>query len=222
MDSYTRWWVTTEARHNYYYWFASALLQNFRRSGDVALLNRLSPIFDLGLFARQEGTLAELLRESTVVRLGQLPNDRVKKAAAEFLLFDIYSHLLASGHTQQTRFVLLIDEAHRIANLEAMKLLLREARAFGCAVLLSSQTAVDFDDLIYANAGTVLSMRLSDAQSAKAAAKHVCDAEGDQKGVAEQLRSLETFHGALRNSHYPGPTWLRLTPFFERIAAHES
>ena len=45
MDSYTRWWVTTEARHNYYYWFASALLQNFRRSGDVALLKEVVPLY---------------------------------------------------------------------------------------------------------------------------------------------------------------------------------
>jgi hypothetical protein len=45
MDSYTRWWVTTGARHNYYYWFASALLKNYRRSGDVALLREVVPAY---------------------------------------------------------------------------------------------------------------------------------------------------------------------------------
>ena len=37
MDSYTRWWVNTEARHNYFYWFASALKANYDRAGNATL-----------------------------------------------------------------------------------------------------------------------------------------------------------------------------------------
>lgn len=45
MDSYTRWWVTTEAKHNYYYWYATALARNFALSGDVALLREVVPLY---------------------------------------------------------------------------------------------------------------------------------------------------------------------------------
>ena len=45
IDSYTRWWVSTEAKHNYYYWFATALARNFRLSGDVALLQEVVPLY---------------------------------------------------------------------------------------------------------------------------------------------------------------------------------
>lgn len=45
MDSYTRWWVTNEARHNYYYWFATALRRNFLLTGDTALLKEVVPAY---------------------------------------------------------------------------------------------------------------------------------------------------------------------------------
>jgi hypothetical protein len=47
IDSYSRWWVSNEAKHNYYYWFATALLGNFERSGDVELLKEVVPRYKL-------------------------------------------------------------------------------------------------------------------------------------------------------------------------------
>eukprot|EP01047_Picozoa_sp_COSAG01_P016949 COSAG01_NODE_884_length_12927_cov_8.148191_5_plen_324_part_00 len=47
IDSYSRWWVSNEAKHNYYYWFATALLRNFERSGDVELLKEVVPRYKL-------------------------------------------------------------------------------------------------------------------------------------------------------------------------------
>jgi hypothetical protein len=37
MDSYTRWWVDKAARHNYFYWYASALQTSYERSGNASL-----------------------------------------------------------------------------------------------------------------------------------------------------------------------------------------
>ena len=37
--------MTTEARHNYYYWFATALKRNFELSGDVGLLKEVVPLY---------------------------------------------------------------------------------------------------------------------------------------------------------------------------------
>jgi hypothetical protein len=57
MDSYTRWWVTSEARHNYYYWFATALLQNFYHNGNVALLKEVVPAYKLQFAQYATGAL---------------------------------------------------------------------------------------------------------------------------------------------------------------------
>ena len=45
MDSYTRWWVNNEARHNYYYWFATALRRNFFLTGNTDLLREVVPAY---------------------------------------------------------------------------------------------------------------------------------------------------------------------------------
>jgi len=57
MDSYTRWWVTTEARHNYYYWFATALRRNFEKSADVALLKEVVPAYKAQFLLYANGSL---------------------------------------------------------------------------------------------------------------------------------------------------------------------
>lgn len=44
-DSYSRWWVTPEARHNYYYWYATALRRNFLRTENTELLRDVVPSY---------------------------------------------------------------------------------------------------------------------------------------------------------------------------------
>ena len=58
-----------------------------------ALIGRLSPIFDLGIFSASEETttLENLLRQPAVIRLSQLPGDEVKNAVAEFLLMGVFA-----------------------------------------------------------------------------------------------------------------------------------
>ena len=136
------------------------------------------------------------------MRLGQLPTEEVKSAAAEFLLTGVYSHLLSSGQHPRTHLVVVIDEAHRIANLDATELLLREARAFGYSILLSSQEPTDFDDIIYQNAGTVISLMLSAQKAARAAAPHVKVGDGEHKRTAQELRDLAPFEALIRSNHY--------------------
>ena len=57
MDSYTRWWAQTEARHNYYYWYASALKRNFDKSGDVSLIKAVVPTYKAQFLQYANGTL---------------------------------------------------------------------------------------------------------------------------------------------------------------------
>ena len=78
------------------------------------------------------------------------------------LLQAIYSWLLRKGHTRRLRLMVVMDEAHKVAHLKAVRLLMREGRAYGVAMVLASQQPSDFDDLVFSNAGSLLVMKLSD------------------------------------------------------------
>jgi hypothetical protein len=201
------------------------ILHHLENSGDrdpnLNLIARLDPLFDLGLFSDDGTALNAFFEKSTIVRLSQLPTEEVKKAAAEFLLMGVYQFLMSRGQTEKIRLVIVIDEAHRIANLDATELLLREARAFGCAIFLSSQNPVDFSDNVYNQTATSICLKLNDEKSAKAAATHVCESKERGKQIAADLRSLDTFDGILHNSQYP-TTYLRLTPYFEQVESDNS
>jgi hypothetical protein len=43
IDSYSKWWVSGEARTNYYYWYAHALRERLAVTGDIALITSVLP-----------------------------------------------------------------------------------------------------------------------------------------------------------------------------------
>jgi DNA phosphorothioation-dependent restriction protein DptH len=153
---------------------------------------------------------------SWVSEATQLPGEEIKKFAAEIVLRGIYSSLLQLGHSMSPRLAIVVDEAHRVANLEAVKKLLKEARAFGAAVFLSSQEARDFDDFVFANAGSLLSLKLSETTDSEIVAKLL---GGSREAVvlADRLRNLPQFNVYWKNDQNTPYTRVRVTPFFERL-----
>ena len=189
-------------------------------SDDSALFNRLSPIFDLGLFNSGRGGIAELLGRPSVVRLSQLPGEEVKKAAGELLLRSFYNFMVRQGHSdqekQKLKYALVIDEAHKVANLASVKLLLKESRAYGVSVILSSQEARDFDEYVYANSGTLLSLKLSETNDSEKIAMLLAGAQ-DRYKLAQEIRALRPFEAFLRNDHYNSQyVRVKVKPHFER------
>jgi len=184
-------------------------------AGVGALLSRLSPIFDLNLFPEGQGALRSLFSGAHVVRFTRLPNEEVKRACAEILLLGCYNEILRLGHLAGLRLALVIDEAHRIANLAAVKLLLREARAYGVAVFLSSQQARDFADDIYANADTLIGLKLNETRDAERLGALLAGSQ-QARELADSIRRLRPGQAYLKNNRFQPYVKLQIKPLSER------
>ncbi len=183
--------------------------------GDVSLNNRLAPIFDLGLFQEGTVTVDDILAHTSVIRFTQLPSEEVKRAAGGVVLRAVYNALLKRGHQQGLRLAIVIDEAHRIANLEPVKLLVKEARAYGVGVFLSSQEARDFEDFVFSNAASLLALKLSETSDADRVAKLLVGNSGYRE-ISDELQGLPQFESFFRNDHYRPFARTTIVPFYER------
>jgi len=180
------------------------------------LLSRLSPIFDLNLFPDGRGAVRSLFTGAHVVRFTRLPNEEVKKACAEILLLGCYNEMLRLGHLPGLRLAFVIDEAHRIANLAAVKLLLREARAYGVAVFLSSQQARDFADDIYANADTLVGLKLNEPRDAERLGALLAGS-GQARDLADDIRRLRPGQAYLKNNQFQPYVKLQIKQLSDRL-----
>lgn len=166
-----------------------------------ALINRLSPIFDLNLFPENHFPIKSFFSGVHVVRFTQLPNEEVKKACAEILLMGCYNEMLRLGHSKSLRLSFFVDEAHRIANLSTVGLLLREARAYGVSVFLSSQQARDFSDTVYSNADTLIGLKLNEPRDAERLGALLAGTP-KAKEMAESIRALRPGQAFLKNNQF--------------------
>jgi len=175
--------------------------------GNQLMLNRVSPLFELQLFQGTGGTLDDLLRRTTVLRLSRLPNERIQNAVADMFLRGVYQTLLGRGPLDNDgmRIAILIDEAHKVAELGATKTLLKEARKYGACIWLSSQEPSDFSDSVFANCGTLIAMRLELDAHAKKIALQLTERE-----LSEQVRSLGVGEAFMRNMQYEPYIKLRI------------
>ena len=146
----------------------------------------------------------------------RLPNEEVKKACAEILLLGCYNEILRLGHYRGIRLALVIDEAHRICNLAAVKLLLREARAYGVAVFLSSQQARDFADEIYSNADTLIGLKLNEIRDAERLGALLAGSQ-QARDLSEQIRRLRPGQGFIKNNQFQPYVKLQIKPLTERV-----
>lgn len=184
--------------------------------GDHSLNNRLDPLFDLQLFQGDVGFQDGFLNEPHIVWLKNLPNDYIKKSVSGILLMGIYDSLLRAGeYPNGARIAVVVDEAHKVANLNEMTVLLKESRKYGCAVLLSSQEAKDFSDSIYSNVGTLLCLGLNETGNSEKIAKQL-GSHSNFRDLAEKIRNLDNFQGYIKNNHYSPYSEIKVEPYFER------
>jgi DNA phosphorothioation-dependent restriction protein DptH len=170
------------------------------------LMNRVSPIFDLKIFSGGDGGMEKRLKESTVLGLSLLPSDMVRKAISDLFLKTTYQYLLRSGHADGIKLAIIIDEAHKVANLPSTSLLLKEGRKFGASLWVSSQEPKDFNSTVWSNCGTQIFFRVDELMNAKNSAKQLGQAD-----LAEDLRCLDVGSCFLRNLHYQPYTRLKVT-----------
>ena len=181
------------------------------------LYNRLRGIFDLGLFDNNDFSLDTFLQGKNVLRFTECPTDMIKEVTAEIMLDSIYSYLLRMGHYNGLRLAIFIDEAHKIANFKSVKKLFKEARKYGCAVFLCSQEAKDFNESIYSNAGTIISMQLQETSNSKKAAEMLVQSNR-RDHMANIIRTLPKYYGIIKNVQYTPSVTLRIKPYHERVS----
>ncbi len=189
----------------------------------LSLLNRLSPIFSLNLFARTENdeSFSKLISRPTVIRLAPLPTEEVKLAVAEFMLLKLYNFLVSGEHRISLHMAVIIDEAHKMNNSEAVVKLFREIRKFGVSMILASQKAKDFHPDIHANAGSCLFLKNSEILDRKYIADQLKSSEKQKEEIINLLGFQKTFEGLFRNDQYLPFVRIRIEPYFERIKPDE-
>jgi hypothetical protein len=185
-----------------------------------SLLNRLSPIFSLNLFANatDEDSFSQFIGAPTVIRLAPLPTEEVKLAVAEFILLKLYNHFVCRSHRIDPFMAVIIDEAHKLSGSDSVVKLFREIRKFGVAMILSSQKAKDFHSDIHANTASGLYLKNSEIADRKYIADQLKGSDKQKEDIVNILGLQKSFEGLFRNDHYTPFIKLRVIPYFERFA----
>jgi hypothetical protein len=133
--------------------------------------------------------LGEVIDRNTVFGLSKIPgNGQTTVLAAGFILAALLLRVQALPPIPNTiRYVVVVDEAHRVAAFKAIESMIREGRSKGLAVILATQQPGDLPDFVATNAQTKICFRLPDAIVAAAAARRL---DPNDPGLPEQIRTL--------------------------------
>lgn len=187
-----------------------------------ALLGRLSPIFDLELFApgADEEGLARMLDGRAVVRLSQLPSDQVKNAVAEISLLALYNHLIRQPQPRRLTRLLVLDEAWRVTNSPFLEPLMREGRALGLGVILASQYPSDLDEAIAGATHTRLYFSQSLPEPIREIQRTLVRRTSgpDAERLAAEVRGLPPLTCLIVNRQHEPYARVAVEPYYRRVA----
>jgi hypothetical protein len=135
--------------------------------------------------------LATVIGQKLIFGLNRIPgNGQTTVLAAAFLLSVISLAMQSEPPvTRRIAYSIVVDEAHRVAQFQALQLMMREGRSKGLAVILATQSPSDLPEVVDTNAQTRICFRLSDAVIAAQAARKLDTADGS---LAERIRTLGT------------------------------
>ena len=191
------------------------------REKATALLGRLSPVFDLGLFSEDEGalTLPDLLKTPTVIRLGQLPGDQVKNAVAEFFLMALHSYLLRGDQPHALRQVLVLDEAWRLVSSPFLTPLMLEGRSFGLGVIVATQFPRHLSEEISGSTATRLFFGQTKAEQVREIQRTLVGKTSGSEAdhIGQVIRGLAPLECVIQNAHHRPWVRVKVTPYFARL-----
>ena len=190
------------------------------------LLGRLSPIFDLGLFAAgaEQSSFEDLLQASAVIRLGQLPSDEVKNSVAEFFLMALYNHLIRQPQIHTFGRLLVLDEAWRVVGSPFLTPLMREGRAFGLGVMIASQFPRDLPEAVRGSTATRLFFSQGQVEQIREIQRTIVGKTSgpEAEHVASVVRGLTPLSCVMHSSQYTPFVRVTITPYFRRRLAVET
>lgn len=123
---------------------------------------KLDILFDYELFQATGDAInfESLLTSSTVFQLKNAPSDDVKQIVADLMINKLIQYSYHLEKSKKLRLYCVLDEAHRMVYPGSpLDTLFREARKYGIGVILASQRALDFNEVLLANAGTIITLK---------------------------------------------------------------
>jgi DNA helicase HerA-like ATPase len=124
-----------------------------------------------------------------VFGLSTIPgNGQTTVLAAGFILSALLLKIQSLPPVPNTiRYLVVVDEAHRVSSFRAIQTMIREGRSKGLAVILATQQPLDLPEVVATNAQTKICFGLPDATVATMAARKL---QPDNPRLSEQIRTL--------------------------------
>jgi len=168
---------------------------------NIGAFNRLDPLFTLDLFRPEymQDSFDSLINKSMVLDLSQIPSDQLKNALAELIILSAHSYLNSQPHSGTIRQILVLDEANRLlGSADYLTSFVRECRAYGVGVVLSSQYPSDFPAEISGSMATkILHGNDRDADQVRSIIQLIgCT------GREAEVAGLERFQAFVDNRHF--------------------
>jgi len=182
--------------------------QRTRTSIDV----KLDILFDYEVFSAQKDAINfdSLMNKSTIFQLKNAPSDDVKQIVAELMINKLINYSYHQDQTKKIRLYCILDEAHRMVYAGSpIDKLMREARKYGIGVILASQRATDFNEVLLANSGAILTLKQNLAKDAKYIAKN-------KWGDPERLMNAKQGEGYIRFSSEKRAIEVQIVPLYDR------
>ncbi|MGM0410435.1 MAG: type IV secretion system DNA-binding domain-containing protein [Bacillota bacterium] len=161
---------------------------------------RLDTIFSYNMFKEdfRDVSLSDLLSESYVFNLSSIANDEVKNAIAKILVVSAHQYLNSLPHSQNMKNIFVFDEAHRFLGEPKLESLIRECRAYGLGVWVSSQFPDDYPDEI---AGALETKIIHGNGSEDKRIRTIKKLTGFD-GRDDIIKDLDLFESIFVNKHY--------------------
>lgn len=185
------------------------------------LRNRLSPLFDLGLFPeRAEGdqSFESLIAARSVLDLHELPSDKIKAAISEFMIVRLHGYILKGEQPRSLRRLLVFDEAWRVKGSIRLQELAREGRAFGVGIVIGTQFPGDIPEELAGNVATQLMLYNQTPDHQRTVVKTLCGRNSgpEAQRLQSQLAHLQQHEGFFRNQQYSPYRLVMTTPYYRR------
>ena len=188
----------------------------------ISLLDRIAPLFELGLFPKSDELLVPfeaMLDERLVLSLFALPTDEIKAALAELVIIRLHGVLLRRAQPRKLTRLLVIDEAWRVANSTHLESLAREGRAFGAGIAIGTQYPGDLPADLSGALDTKIYLKNQQPDHKKAVVRALCGATSgpDAANLHGILERLKQFEGLIQNQQYLPYARFKLVPYFARV-----
>jgi hypothetical protein len=201
--------------------FEAALDRLRGQKGAAALVTKLSPLCELGLFpavADPGQSFESFTSKRVCLDLKELPTDEIKSALAEIIIIQLHGYLLRGDQPRRLKRMIVFDEAHRVKDSRRLESLAREGRAFGVGIVIGTQFPGDIPDTMAGNLATQFFLMNNMAEHRNFVARQMYGSTtgAEAKVLLTELGNLQPFEGLFTNAHHKG-VLLKVLPHHARL-----